>query len=188
MSASRPEPAMIRFCPSPCSIASRATRLAGWSSTRRMLTRAAVGPSGGRASRGSAATDASTPPRSSPAVGDARPPIADRPTARPADRARPARPSPVQPYAQQRQQLIHVDRLGDVVDAPASMHFSRSPFMALAVTAMIGNCRNSASPGWPASSRSRPSPASSRPSARHRFRASPAAADAVAPALRVRPP
>ena len=29
-------------------------------------------------------------------------------------------------------------------EAPASMHFSRSPFIALAVTAMIGKCRNGA--------------------------------------------
>ena len=47
-------------------------------------------------------------------------------------------PSAMQPGAQHGEQLLGVDRLGQVVPGARLDAFSRSPFMALAVTAMIG--------------------------------------------------
>ena len=73
--------------------------------------------------------------------------------------ARRLRRAATDPHAQ-RQQQIDVDRLGDIVDAPASRHFWRSPFIALAVTAINGTSAIGALRGPAASSRSRPSPAS----------------------------
>ena len=46
--------------------------------------------------------------------------------------------SPMQPHPKRRQQLFRVDRLRQVVGAPASRHFSRSPFIAFAVRATMG--------------------------------------------------
>ena len=63
----------------------------------------------------------------------------------------------MQPQAEHREQVVGVDGLGDIVRVPASMHFSRSPFIALAVSAMIGSVRNFPSVCWPGSCRSRPS-------------------------------
>ena len=47
--------------------------------------------------------------------------------------------STVQPDSEQREQLLRVDRFGDIIRRPRlEYRLSRSPFMALAVRAMIG--------------------------------------------------
>ena len=68
------------------------------------------------------------------------------------------------------EQLLGVNGLGDVAVMPASRQRSRSPFMAWAVSAMIGMRRPVGARGGGSrpSPRSRPSPASARPSARGR--------------------
>jgi hypothetical protein len=46
-----------------------------------------------------------------------------------------------QSHPQQGKELFGIDRLGQIVPRASSRHFSRSPFMAIAASAMIGKRR-----------------------------------------------